>query len=154
MRVVFLSPTYPPEMQQYTRGLAEVGAQVFGIGDTPREALPASVRSHLHDYLQVPRLMDEDDVIERASAWLRGRSIDRVLANWEPLVILAARIRERWGLGGMSVDAVNGFRDKQLMKERVRAAGLRVPRSHRVRTEKEALEAAHEIGYPLILKPI
>ncbi len=154
MRVVFLSPTYPPEMQQYTRGLAEVGAQVFGIGDTPREALPASVRPHLHDYLQVPRLMDEEDVLERASAWLRGRSIDRVLANWEPLVILAARMRERWGLGGMSADAVNGFRDKQLMKDRVRAAGLRVPRSRRVRTEKEALEAAQEIGYPLILKPI
>ena len=30
MRVVFLSPSYPPEMQQYTRGLAEVGATVFG----------------------------------------------------------------------------------------------------------------------------
>ncbi len=154
MRVVFLSPTYPPEMQQYTRGLAEVGAEVYGIGDTPRDALPAHVRPHLHDYLQVPRLMDEGDVLERASAWLRGRSIDRVVANWEPLVILAARMRERWGLGGMSVDAVNGFRDKQLMKERVRAAGLRVPRSRRVVTETETRAAAEEIGYPLILKPI
>jgi hypothetical protein len=48
-----------------------------------------------------------------------------VLANWEPLVILAARLRERWGVPGMSVDVVRGFRDKQLMKERVRAAGLR-----------------------------
>ena len=25
MKVVFLAPSYPPEMQQYTRGLAEVG---------------------------------------------------------------------------------------------------------------------------------
>jgi biotin carboxylase len=154
MRVVFLSPSYPPEMQQYTRGLAEVGATVYGVGDASRDALPANVRPYLHDYLQVPRIMDEDDVIARVSAWLRGRSIDRVLANWEPLVILAAKMRERWGLGGMSVDAVNGFRDKQLMKERVSAAGLRVPRSRRVRTEAETRAAAEEIGYPLILKPI
>ena len=28
MRVVFLAPTYPPEMIEYTRGLAEVGATV------------------------------------------------------------------------------------------------------------------------------
>ncbi|MEN9797562.1 MAG: hypothetical protein RL653_1258, partial [Pseudomonadota bacterium] len=28
MNVVFLAPTYPAEMQQYTRGLAEVGANV------------------------------------------------------------------------------------------------------------------------------
>jgi len=154
MRVVFLSPSYPPEMIQYTRGLAEVGAEVLGVGETPREALPAAVKPHLHDYLQVPRIMDEDDVIARVTAWLRGKTVDRVLANWEPLVILAARIREKWGMPGMSVDAVRGFRDKQLMKERMAAAGLRVPRSRRVRGEYEARAAAEEIGYPLILKPI
>ena len=154
MRVVFLAPIYPPEMIEYTRGLAEVGAQVYGVGDTPREALPARVKPYLHDYLQVPRIMDEEDVMDRVTAWLRGKSIDRVLANWEPLVILAARLRERWGMPGMSVDAVTGFRDKQLMKERVAAAGLRVPKSRRVRTEKETRAAAEELGYPLIVKPI
>jgi biotin carboxylase len=141
-------------MIQYTRGLAEVGAQVFGVGDTPREALPMQVRPYLHDYLQVPRIMDEEDVMERVSAWLKGRTVDRVLSNWEPLVILAARLRERWGMPGMSVDTVNGFRDKQLMKERVAAAGLRVPKSKRVVTEREVRAAAEEIGFPLILKPI
>ncbi len=154
MRVVVLAPIYPPEMLQYTRGLAEVGAEVYGVGDTPREALPEVVRPYLHDYLQVPRILAEDDVMDRVTAWLRGKSVDRVLSNWEPTVILAARLRERWGMPGMSVDAVRGFRDKQLMKERVRAAGLRVPRSRRVKTEAEMRAAAEEIGYPLVLKPI
>jgi biotin carboxylase len=154
MNVVFLAPSYPPEMQQYTRGLAEVGANVFGVGDSPRAALPASLKPHLADYLQVPRIMDEEDVIARVSTWLKGRNVDRVLANWEPLVILAARLRERFGLPGMSVDQVNGFRDKQVMKERVKAAGLRVPHSFRVRSEGETREAAERIGFPLILKPI
>ena len=154
MKVVFLAPAYPPEMIQYTRGLAEVGAQVYGVGDQPRAALPAEVKPHLHDYLQVPRILDEDDVIERVSAWLKGTAIDRVLANWEVLVMLAARLRERWGMPGMSPDTVRGFRDKEIMKERVRAAGLRVPRSRRVRTEQEVRAAAEEVGFPLILKPI
>jgi biotin carboxylase len=154
MRVVFLAPAYPPEMIQYTRGLAEVGAEVYGVGDQPRAGLPEQVKPHLHDYLQVPRILDEDDVIERVSAWLKGKSIDRVLANWEVLVMLAARLRERWGLPGMTPDTVRGFRDKEVMKERVRAAGLRVPRSRRVRTEAEVRAAAEEIGFSLILKPI
>jgi len=153
-RVVFLAPSYPPEMIQYTRGLAEVGAQVFGVGDTPREGLPKEVRRYLHDYLQVPRILDEEDVMNRVTQWLRGREIDHVLSNWEPLVILAARLRERWGIPGMSADVVRGFRDKEIMKERVRAAGLRVPRSRRVVTERETRAAAEEIGFPLILKPI
>jgi hypothetical protein len=73
MRVVFLSAAYPPEMQQYTRGLAEVGAEVYGVGDQPAAAIPASMKKHLAGWLQVPRIMDEDDVLERVTAWMRGQ---------------------------------------------------------------------------------
>jgi biotin carboxylase len=154
MKVVFLAPSYPPEMQQYTRGLAEVGAEVYGVGDAPAQALPAELKRHLHDYLQVPRLLAEADVVDRVHAWLRGREVDRVLANWEVMVVTAARLRERFGVPGMTVDAVHGFRDKQLMKQRVAAAGLRVPRAERVRTIAETRAAAERIGFPLIVKPI
>ena len=138
MKVVFLAPSYPPEMQQYTRGLAEVGAEVYGVGDTPRASLPPSLKPHLADYLQVPRILDEDDVVARVTEWMRGREVDRVLANWEVVVLTAARLRERFGIPGMSVDTVQGFRDKQLMKERVRRAGLRTPHSERVRNSSFA----------------
>jgi biotin carboxylase len=141
-------------MQQYTRGLAEVGATVYGVGDQPASSLPASLKQYLGDYLQVPRLLDEDDLVNRVHAWMRGRQVDRVLANWEVLVLAAAKLRERLGVPGMSLDAVRGFRDKQIMKDRVAAAGLRVPRSARIRTAAEARAAAQEIGYPLVLKPI
>jgi biotin carboxylase len=154
MKAVFLAPGYPPEMQQYTRGLAEVGVDVYGVGDAPAAALPHALRPHLADYLQVPRLLDEDDVVARVTAWLRGREVDRVLANWEVMVLTAARLRERFGVPGMSVDTVRGFRDKQLMKERVAAAGVRVPRAARIRTIAEARAAAEQIGFPLVVKPI
>jgi len=154
MKVVFLACSYPPEMQQYTRGLAEVGATVYGVGDQPAANLPASLKQHLSDYLQVPRLLDEDDVVARVSAWLRGREVDRILANWEVMVLTAARLREKFGLAGMSYDTVKGFRDKQLMKERVRKAGLRTPKSERVFTVKDARAAAEKLGFPLVLKPI
>lgn len=141
-------------MRQYVRGLAEVGARIYGIGDTPRHQLPADSKRYLSDYLAVPRLLDEDDVLDRAERWLRGRRLDRVLCNWEVLVYLAARMRERWGVPGMSVDVAHGFRDKDVMKERVKAAGLRVPRAARARSVKQVRAAADEIGFPLIIKPI
>lgn len=154
MKVVFLAPSYPPEMQQYTRGLAEVGATVYGVGDTPVNALPSSLKQYLGDYLQVPRIMDEADVVRRVHAWMRGREVDRVLANWEVLVLTAAKLREKMGIPGMSYDTVRGFRDKQLMKERVAAAGLRVPKSVRINTATEARAAAEKLGFPMVIKPI
>ena len=165
MRVVFLGPSYPQEMQQFTRGLAEVGAEIYGVGDTPPSALPRRLRSYLAGYLEVPRLLAESDVIERTSAWLRGREIDRVLSAWEPTVLTAAKLRERWGVPGMRPDTVRGFRDKQLMKERVAAAGVRVPRAERADPQRPAKTAEPKprrdargrrgvSGFPVILKPI
>ncbi|MFZ5481237.1 MAG: ATP-grasp domain-containing protein [Myxococcota bacterium] len=154
MDVVFLSPAYPPEMQQFTRGLVEVGARVHAVGDQAPDALPRGVRDRLTSYLQVPRILDEDDVHARILQWLGGRRPDRIESNWEPLTLLAARLRETLGIAGMTVDTVRGFRDKPLMRERVAAAGLRIPRTVRVRTRAEAWAAAEQVGFPLIVKPV
>ena len=154
MDVVFLSPAYPPEMLQFTRGLAEVGARVHGVGDTPAHALPEALRARLTSYLHVPALGDLEDVRRRVLAWLAGRRPDRVESNWEPLTLLAAQLRQDLGLPGMSVDTVFGFRDKPTMRARVLAAGLRAPRSARAQTRDEARAAAAAIGFPVVLKPV
>ncbi len=156
MDVLFLSPSYPPEMAEYVRGLAEVGARVWGVGDSPAAALPPTARRYLSAYLPVPSLLQEGSLVEHVLDWLRRERADiaRVEALWEPLVLAAARLRERLGVPGMSVDTVLGFRDKEVMKARLRAAGLRVPRSARAHTVAQVRQAASDIGYPLIIKPI
>ena len=37
MDVLMLAPGYPGEMPHFTRGLAEVGAKVIGVGDQPAD---------------------------------------------------------------------------------------------------------------------
>ena len=154
VRVLFIGPAFPGEMQDFTRGLAEVGAEVVGVGEGPLAGQPAKVRSHLRGWIQIPRLLDEEDAARRILAELGEWRPDRVEALWEPTVLLAARLRDALGIGGMSRDTVLGFRDKELMKERLRAGGVRVPRSARVRSATEAREAAAEIGFPVVMKPI
>ena len=38
MNVLLLSPGYPADMPEFTRGLAEAGAVVFGVGDSPADS--------------------------------------------------------------------------------------------------------------------
>jgi formate-dependent phosphoribosylglycinamide formyltransferase (GAR transformylase) len=154
LNVVFLSPGFPAEMPFFARGLHRAGARVYGIGDQSRAALVPEAQEGLADYLQVGSLADEDAVIEAARNWLRGRTIDRVESLWETQMLLAARMRQQFGVPGMTVAETVPFRDKERMKQVVEAAGIRVPRHGRARTAAEAWAAVERIGYPAIVKPI
>ncbi|MEM8933069.1 MAG: ATP-grasp domain-containing protein [Acidobacteriota bacterium] len=154
MRVLFLSPAFPSEMPHFVRGLAQVGAQVIGLGEAPVPALPETTRQALADYIQVRRLFDEDSVIAEVKRYASRVRIDRVECLWEPGMLLAARLREALGLPGMSVAETVPFRDKEAMKQVLDAAGVRTPRHRRVRTEDETRAAVEAIGYPVCIKPI
>jgi hypothetical protein len=154
MNVLLLSPGFPAEMPLFTRGLANVGARALGVGDQPLAALDPKARASLSDYLQVESLWDEAALVRQVGSWLRGRELDRVECLWEPGMIVAARLREAFGVPGLSVERTVPFRDKEKMKQVLDAAGVRTPRHARARTAGECREAAERIGYPLIIKPI
>ncbi len=156
MNVLFLSPGYPDEMAGYVRGLAQVGARIFAVGDHPKESLPAETRAALTAYVQVPGIMDEGAVIDRVLGEIAQHrvTIDRVESLWEPLMLLAARLREILGVPGMSVEQTVPFRDKEVMKQVLDRAGLRTPRHRRCRSKDEIWAAAEHAGFPLIVKPI
>lgn len=154
MRVLMLSPGFPGEMPFFARGLAQQGVAVVGAGDQPVAALPQMTRSALADYLHLPSLWDEADAVERVRDWAKSRPVDRVECLWEPGMLLAAKMREALGLPGMTVAQTIPFRDKEAMKRRLDAAGLRTPRHSQENTAEGCLDAAERIGYPVVVKPI
>ncbi|HEX9756119.1 MAG TPA: ATP-grasp domain-containing protein [Gemmatimonadales bacterium] len=152
--VIVISPGYPTEVNYFTRGLALQGARVFGIGDQPPHDLPPVVQDCLAGYLQIQSLLDEEAVVAAVKEWKAVKPIQQVECLWEPGVILAARLREALDLPGQSMNEAIGFRDKDTMKQRVAAAGIRVPKHRRATTISECVRAAEDIGFPVIVKPI
>jgi len=152
--VLMLSPGFPAEMPFFTRGLGQVGARVFGIGEQPLAALDDVAREGLAYYERVDSLWDEPKVIERALELQRRVGFDHVECLWEPGIILAARLRAALGVAGMQEAQATLFRDKAEMKLALQRVGLRVPRHVRAGADAERRAAAREIGYPLIVKPI
>ena len=153
MNIVMLSPGFPLEMAYFTRALAAVGATVIGVGDQPEHALPAAARDALAHYEHVS-LADDDAVLAALHGLSQHVAIEQVECLWEPYMILAARIRESFGLPGMTVEQTLPFRDKEQMKRVLDAAGIRTPRHSSTSTVAGAWEAAEMIGFPLIVKPI
>ena len=97
--VVMLSPGYPIEMSYFTRGLAEVGANVIGVGDQPPHAVPEAARNALAHYEHVS-LSDEGAVLAALHGLSQHVRIDQVECLWEPYMLLAARSGRRSGSRG------------------------------------------------------
>ncbi|MBZ0269750.1 ATP-grasp domain-containing protein [bacterium] len=154
MNVVMLSPGFPVEQPHFTRGLAEVGAHVIGIGDQPQSALPEITRHALSAYVQVSSLTNEQALLDEIRRIEQRVTIDRLECLWEPVMVPAARMREILGLPGMTVAETIPFRDKEIMKQRLDAAGIRTPRHGNATTADAVRVHAERIGYPLIVKPI
>ena len=104
MNVVMLSPGFPDDMPYFTRALAAAGARVYGVGDQPVQALRPDVREALSDYLRVDDLWAEERTVRAVADWMRNRSIDRAECLWEPGMVLVARMREAFGVPGLTVE--------------------------------------------------
>ncbi len=153
--VLFISPQYPGEMNEFTRGLVEVSARVWGLADGHVSSVPDHVRRMLSGYVQAP-LRDPGAVLHavRTLMMREGVRFDRIECLWEPFVELAAWLREQLGIPGMSYETAFAFRDKEAMKRRVESAGLRVPHHAKCATQEEVRIAVRRIGYPVCIKPI
>ena len=151
--VVFLEPCFPANQREFVRALHAVGARVTGIGERPKESLDPALRSWLSHYEQVGNVTDEAQV-ERAVRWIQQRvSVDRLEAVVESHVMAAARVRERCGIPGTSVQTTFLCRDKPAMKEALREAGVSCAQSIGSADVAELRAFAARVAYPLVVKP-
>ncbi len=154
MHVLFIAPNFPANQREFVRALKAVGAVVTGIGDTRTEYLDDQIKGWLDFYEHVPSLSDEEAVTEAVRrAQRRGPWVDRLEATIEAHVLMAARVRERTGIPGMSSETVLVCRDKFRMKQFLRARGVPCARNAAVSSVAEARAFVAEHGYPAILKP-
>ena len=64
-------------------------------------------------------------------------------------------VLEKYGVEmiGATYDAINAGEDREEFKEVVERCGAEVTRSRIAHTIEEALEAAEDLGYPLVVRP-
>jgi carbamoylphosphate synthase large subunit len=153
VRVIFVEPGFPKNQRQFVRSLAEVGAEVIGIGESPAEFLDDELKSWMVHYHQVPNVVDVG-VMTDAVRWLQGKLwIDRLEATIEAHTLAAAEVRERCTIPGTSLRTAWLCRDKPSMKEVLRAAGVPTAASTGADDAEQVRAFANAVGFPIILKP-
>lgn len=153
MNVVFVEPSFPPTQRHFVRALAEVGANVIGVGEKPSEWLDDELRSWMSHYHVVPSVIDVGAMTD-AVRWLQDKVwVDRIEATIEAHTLATAQVREQCTIPGTSVRTAWLCRDKPSMKEALRSAGVPTAASTGASTADQVWDFARAVGYPLILKP-
>lgn len=153
VNIVFVEPSFPGTQRRFVAALAEVGANVIGVGESPEEALGDELRGRLTGYYRVSNVTDPDQ-LDTAVRWAQDQCwVDRLESTIESHQTAAAQVREARGIPGTSVRTTWLCRDKPSMKEALRRAGVPTAASTAAATADEVRAFAARTGYPLILKP-
>jgi carbamoylphosphate synthase large subunit len=153
MNVVFVEPFFPNNQRQFVRALAEAGATVIGVGETPADYLDQQLKDWMYHYEQVSSVTNVD-AMTAVVQWAQGKLwVDRLEATIEAHTLPAAQVREATGIPGTSVHTAWLCRDKPSMKQALRDAGVPTAASTAADTAGEVHEFAQRVGFPLILKP-
>ncbi|MEV7541194.1 biotin carboxylase [Streptomyces sp. NPDC089915] len=116
-------------------------------------ALPA-VPASAADVVTVGRTDDLEEV-RAALALLASRHgrPERIIALKEDDLLTAAALRVEWDCPGDRPEDLLRFRDKYVMAERIRAAGVPAPATAAVSDAAGVMEFAAGHGLPVVLKP-
>lgn len=153
MNVIFVEPSFPNTQRQFARALAEVGATVIGIGETPTDHLSDDLRGWLSHYEHVGSVTDVGAMVHAVRMVQQMIWVDRLEATIEAHVMSAARVREACGIPGTSLTTAYLCRDKPAMKDALRQAGVPTAQSIGATTVEEIRDFAAAVGFPLIIKP-
>jgi len=152
---VFLSPNFPEAYWQFCHHLKNNGLRVLGIGDCPYDQLRQELRDCLTDYYKVSDLGNYEEVY-RAVAFLifRYGRIDWLESNNEFWLERDAKLRTEFNItSGFKTEDMEKIKHKSAMKAYYAKVGIPTCRWH-LAVEYEAAKAfAHEVGYPVVVKP-
>ena len=154
MRILYLSPGFPPNSHLFCIAAHARGASVLAVGDVPESELSPEARHALDAYAFEPRMGEYDVLLGIVTAMVaeHGR-IDFVESNGEHWLEVEGRLRDVLGIAGLTARDVRRLRSKLAMAEAFERAGVPFVPGIRCSSTESVRAFAARHGFPLVFKP-
>ncbi len=148
-RVLLLLPTTTYRTQAFLDAARGLGVEVVCASERP-----STLQELAPETLLTLDFGDPEGAAAAVRRFARAHPIDAVVGVDDPTTVAAAVIAERLGLASNPVTATRAARDKHLMRQRLSAAGVPVPRFRPVSLDEDPVVMAGAVDYPCVLKPV
>lgn len=148
--VFFVAPFLLEATLKYVSAAASVaGTRLVVLTQDDPAKLPAgALHYRLDDAMSAPKLVAACRDVMRHTG-----GVHRVIGILENAQEIIADVREALGVPGMTRAVAERFRDKGLMKNALRDAGLPCARFKRLHSVEDGRVFADDVGFPIVLKP-
>jgi hypothetical protein len=154
VRILYLSPAFPPNSHLFCVAARSRGASVVAVGDVPESDLAPQARDALEAYVFEPRMGEYEVLLGVVRRLLAEHGpIDFVESNGEHWLEVEGRLRDDLGIEGLTAHDVRRLRSKLAMAEVFDESGVaRVP-GIRCSSPEAVRAFVAEHGLPLVFKP-
>jgi formate-dependent phosphoribosylglycinamide formyltransferase (GAR transformylase) len=150
--VVFVAPFPSDITMRFVRATAKLDdVKLLGVVHTPPGGSDERVFA---DQVRVENPLETADLIAGVEALSKRHGAPvRIIGILEAMQVQLAQVRAHFGVPGASTSTAALFRDKSHMKAALTKAGLPVAKNRLLRNAADAKAFAHEVGFPMVLKP-
>lgn len=154
MRILYLSPGFPPHSHLFCVAAHERGASVVAVGDVPEGDLPTDAIPVFERYVCEPRMGEYDVLLRTVQALIAECGcIDFVESNGEHWLEVESRLRGDLGIDGLKLPDMARQRSKLAMAEVFKNAGVPSVPGVRCSSAQAIRDFVAEHGFPLVFKP-
>jgi phosphoribosylaminoimidazole carboxylase (NCAIR synthetase) len=155
VHVVFIAPRFLENTNRYVAAFAGLdGVTLSVVSEDPSSSIPAALRPRVAAHYGVTSVLDGAQLTTAVRALAKNvRPVDRLTGALEQLQMPMAEARDALGIEGMGSEIARNFRDKDRMKDVLRARGVPVAKSALVRSTRELRVFLDAVGFPAIIKP-
>jgi len=154
VRILYLSPAFPPNSHLFCVAAHARGASVVAVGDVPEHDLPPEARQALERYVYEPRMGEYVVLLGIVTSMVAEHGpIDFVESNGEHWLEVEGRLRDDLGIEGLAAPDVRRLRSKLAMAKVFEQAGVPFIPGIRCASSEVVRGFAAKHGFPLVLKP-
>lgn len=150
-----ISPNFPESYYKFAVELKARGFNVLGLGDAFINELSLPLKEALTEYVQCYNMKDINNVINQIQYLINKYGpIDYLESNNEYWLEEDSTLRQWFNIKtGIFHSEIMKYKAKSCMKEYFKRAGAPVAKFHLSDNYESTKEFAHEVGYPIFVKP-
>jgi len=154
VRILYLSPGFPPNSHLFCVAAHARGASVLAVGDVRESELLLEARHAIERYVFEPRMGEYEVLLGIVTSMIAEHGpIDFVESNGEHWLEVEGRLRDDLGIEGLTAQEVRRLRSKLAMAEVFQKAGVPCVPGIRCASLEAVRSFAATHGLPLVFKP-